>query len=252
VITGQAVFTVDAPVGAVLQLAFATGQDLGSLRLRIDHQNDGTVDHELAPDSLVIGTAATDTVAPITTATVRATAPLQGSVTLSAVDEASGSGVAATYYLVGTSSTAQLYTVPLTLPVGTVVRFMSVDQAGNTEAIKEVRVDVPDPRQTAEPIVDGDHLRQFIDPQGDEDWFWFDADGRSRYRAELLGLPADYDLELYNEAGQLTMQASRRGKATEKIQGQLAAGRYYLRVVGYKGAWDPKHPYHLKLQTLDK
>lgn len=51
-----------------------------------------------------------------------------------------------------------------------------------------------------------------------------------------MGLPADYDLELYNGKGEKVVASSRRGKATEEIREKLSAGRYYARVVGHKGA----------------
>ncbi len=251
---GQSVFHVNPPAGALLRLGFATGQDLAGLRLQIDRDADGTVDQELAPDSTVTGAAADDTQPPATEVAFVAVAPRQSEVTLTAGDGARGSGVAATYYLLDGASTApQRYTRPFVVPFGTIVHYLSVDRAGNVERVQSVVVDdAPNTLKTAAPLKEGDHIRRTIDPQGDEDWFSFDADGVSTYRAQLMGLPADYDLELYDAAGQKLMAPARRGRASEEIRAALPAGRYYLRVSGYAGAWDPDHHYQLQLQTLGR
>lgn len=116
------------------------------------------------------------------------------------------------------------------------MRFLSIDKAGNTETPRRVIVDdAPNTLDTAEPLSEGAHIRKEIDPEGDEDWFSFEADGSSTYRVQLLGLPADYDVELYDRNGKKVEAPYRRGKATE----EFAAGRYYVRVVGYEGAWHP-------------
>jgi len=138
-LNGQAIFNVDAPVGAKLQIAFATGQDLSTLRLQIDLDGDGVVDNEKAPDAWVVGPAANDRQAPTTTAAVHWIAPQQGSLVLTATDQPDGSGVAGTYYRIGDSGTSQLYTAPINIPLGVRVRFFSADRAGNTELIQEIQ-----------------------------------------------------------------------------------------------------------------
>ncbi|MBN1312825.1 MAG: choice-of-anchor L domain-containing protein [Anaerolineae bacterium] len=138
-LNGQATFNVDAPVGAELQIAFATGQDLGTLRLQIDLDGDGVVDSEKVPDAWVVGPAANDRQAPTTTATIHWFASQQGSLVLAATDQPDGSGVAGTYYRIGDSGTSQLYTSPITIPLGAHVRFFSADRAGNTELIQELQ-----------------------------------------------------------------------------------------------------------------
>jgi hypothetical protein len=136
---GQAVFNVDVPPGAELNLAFATNRGLDSLRLRIDREGDGIVDAEVAPDSTVAGAAASDIIPPTTTAVVQAVNSQQASISLTAQDQPSGSGVAATYYQVdGVSPQFTPYTGPIVVPFSSVVHFLSVDRAGNTEAPQEV------------------------------------------------------------------------------------------------------------------
>jgi len=203
------------------------------------------------PNSIVTGDAASDTEPPRTLAGFITVAEGKAQVTLSAEDGAEGSGISATYYMLDDQSRSQLYTEPFAVPFGTVVRFLSVDKAGNVEKVQsEVVDDAPNNLRTAEPVSGGAHIRRKIDPKGDQDWFSFEADGSSTYRMQLLGLPADYDIELYDSDGKKIAAPGRRSKATEKLREKLTAGRYYIRVVGYDGAWHPKLRYQLKLQTL--
>lgn len=250
-VNGQAIFLINAPAGANLQVGFSTGQNLGDLQLRLDEDGNGTVDREVAPDSIATGAAASDIEPPETLASFKTVAKGKAEVTLSAEDGPEGSGFSATYYMLNDQSRSQLYTEPFTVPFGTVVRFLSVDKAGNVERVQsEVVDDAPNNLRTAEPLSDGAHIRRKINPQGDQDWFSFEADGSSTYRVQLLGLPADYDIELYDSNGKKIAAPGRRSKATEKIRDKLTAGRYYIRVVGHNGAWHPKLRYQLKLQTL--
>ena len=137
-LAGQGVFTLNLPIGAVVHLNFTTPQDLGTLKLGIDRDGNGTIDEERGPDSVVTGAAVDDTTPPTTTATV---APLGGNqrrITLAAQDDPGGSGVAATYYSVGASAQPQVYTGPFEVSGDTAVRFASIDRAGNTEARTEI------------------------------------------------------------------------------------------------------------------
>ncbi len=267
---GQAVFRVEAPVGANLRLGFATTQDLGSLRLQIDNEGDGTTDKEVAPDSIVTGPAASETNPPTTTATAKTIPPkapsdgkqeddddeapprpTEATVTLTAEDGPEGSGVAASHYFVEGLAGMQDYTAPFTVPLGKSVSFWSIDRAGNAELVQKVLVDdAPNTLKTAEPIASKARLWRYIDPKGDEDWFSFDADGGSTYRVQLHALPADYDLELYDANGKKLVAPAKRGKRAEEVRDKLTAGRYYVRVVGYGEAWNAKLPYHLKLDKL--
>lgn len=128
----KAVFRVHESVGARLQLEFATGQNLGGARLDIDREGDGTIDREVPPVSTVAGSAAGEVVPPNTTIALEDTDG-QVRVSLSAGDDAGGSGVADTYYMLEGSIKSRLYEEPFTVSPDTTVRFLSVDEAGNTE-----------------------------------------------------------------------------------------------------------------------
>ncbi|MBI3565002.1 MAG: IPT/TIG domain-containing protein, partial [Elusimicrobia bacterium] len=67
----------------------------------------------------------------------------RSSVTLTAVDPSSGTGVAATYYAVDASTPTVLYAGPFTLSSGThTVYYRSIDAAGNAEAVSAATVGV--------------------------------------------------------------------------------------------------------------
>lgn len=247
-----------------MTLGFAAGEDLSVPRLVVDENADGTTDAKLAPDSVVTGPSSSETEAPTTVATTRVVIPdaspgnearprpTDATVSLASEDGPDGSGVDATYYALDGDTQARPYTGPLTVPLGTVVRFASVDKAGNFEKGNEVLVDdAPSERKTAEPMTVKDRLVRYVDPEGDEDWFSFDADGSSIYRARLHGLRADYDLELYDADGKKLAAPAQRGKRSEVVRDRLPAGRYFLRVVGRQGAWSEKLPYRLDLEGVE-
>src|SRR4051794_23818529 len=95
-----------------------------------------------------------DTLAPTTTATPSPAVPASGwyrttpvSVTLSATDNAGGSGVAQTLYTLDgsdphSSSTAIVYTGAISLSATTAVKYFSRDNAGNSESVKSLVVQV--------------------------------------------------------------------------------------------------------------
>ncbi|MEU5942753.1 ThuA domain-containing protein [Micromonospora sp. NPDC047548] len=100
-------------------------------------------------DYFRLGTEPVDTTAPVTTATVSGT-PTGGwhtgpvTVTLAAVDEADGSGVAGTEYQLDGATDWTAYTGPVQVTGdGTYeLRFRSTDGAGNVEATKKVAVKI--------------------------------------------------------------------------------------------------------------
>jgi hypothetical protein len=142
-LNGQAVFEVNVPVGAELKMPFTSEPVLANLRLQIDLNADGVIDQEVGPNSIVTGAAAMDQEPPVTNVSV-ASSGGQCNVTLTAQDQSGGSGVATTYYLlVGISTEPVLYTSPFSVTCGTLVKYMSVDRAGNTELVKEFQTQAP-------------------------------------------------------------------------------------------------------------
>jgi hypothetical protein len=72
---------------------------------------------------------------------------------------------------------------------------------------------------------------------GDEDWFEFYADGARRVVADLEIEGGDLDLELYDRDGMRRLARSAGISTSEQVAADLpAAGDYFLRVFGYRGA----------------
>jgi pimeloyl-ACP methyl ester carboxylesterase len=130
---GQAVFSVNAPVGATLHVPVATGQALSSVRVGVDRESDGVIDSQIAPETVVTGAAATDVTPPTTRWSVSST---RLRVVLTASD--TESGVATTYYSVNSwSGPFSVYTGPIPVTTTTkTIHFYAVDQAGNVEAVR--------------------------------------------------------------------------------------------------------------------
>lgn len=260
--TGTAIFYLNRliggklPQGARIQLGFQSGGDLNTLRLQIDEDADGNVDRQLAPYSVIAGADASDQTPPTTTAVPRVVEsghgerprPTKTRVALTAEDGPDGSGIGAIYYRLEGEQQLRLYEEPFTVPLNTTIHYGAVDKAGNASPLQKLLVDdAPDTARTAEPIEPKDKIKRYIDPKGDVDWFVFEADGTSTYNVQLHGLPADYDLGVYDKNGREIAASPRRKKKTEKITIKPSGGRYYIRVVGYDGAWSEKLPYHLKV-----
>ena len=78
----------------------------------------------------------------------------------------------------------------------------------------------------------------YICPSGDEDWYRFSAGVDDALDVTLYNLPADYDLALYDPAGERVGHSTNGGTAPEQILwAAAAAGEYRVRVYGSDGAW---------------
>lgn len=92
----------------------------------------------------------------------------------------------------------------------------------------------------------------------DVDWFRFtNSAAQPNIRVTLSGMPGDYDLYLYNSAGTLLGSSTAGGTTAEAIvQNGGAAGTYYVRVIGYSGAFSTSVCYKLRAEisssTLSK
>ena len=91
----------------------------------------------------------------------------------------------------------------------------------------------------------------YLCPDGDVDWYFFDhTHGGQSLRIELFNLPADYDMELY-DAGGLLMSAQNPGTANELlVVPQANAGRYWVKIYGKNGAWNPVRNYLLTVNSI--
>ena len=94
------------------------------------------------------------------------------------------------------------------------------------------------------------NLRFFLHPSGDEDWFRFRLIQINSPQVHLTGLPANYDLYVYNVTGRLLGSSTRSGKAAELVLlANAEPGDYYIRVVGVNGASDAGNSYQLRFNV---
>lgn len=151
-ISGQAVFFVEAPRGAKLDLRFGgPGQsNLRALKLEIDRDGDGKIDGRIAPDSLAIGPEAPDDDAPAAHARVEKLGGGMSRISLGGSDlrdDSRGrpSGVSSVYYVLGDGKgkkeKVKPYKKPIVLKSGTPVNFLAVDDAGNASPLKRVKTE---------------------------------------------------------------------------------------------------------------
>ncbi|MEO5646040.1 MAG: hypothetical protein ABIO57_03150 [Candidatus Paceibacterota bacterium] len=101
--------------------------------ITIDDNNDGTIDRTVEASSSLEEKQAKDSVVPITTATYA-----DGLVTLKATDD--NAGILNTKYSTD-NIVWQIYDKPFATSVGSTVYFVSIDRAGNTEEIKQLKVE---------------------------------------------------------------------------------------------------------------
>ena len=98
----------------------------------------------------------------------------------------------------------------------------------------------------------GTWLPETIASSTDVDWFRFDKAFSGHALVTLGDLPADYDLYLYAASSCSTPIASSRrsGRTYDEIYRSLAAGRYFVKVVGYAGASSATARYVVRFRPL--
>ena len=83
------------------------------------------------------------------------------------------------------------------------------------------------------PLVSDRIYEAYIGEAGDEDWYYFDVDGKD-VSITLTSLPSDYDIALYDENEWTIASSVASGSSDEEITAsELSAGRYYIRVYAY-------------------
>ncbi len=135
-------------IDQTMQTTTALTLDTDAPMLSVDTNGDGSVDQELAPTSVLSGEALSDHLPPTTSVQTTGT---EGSdkwyrspviLTLTAQD--AGSGVLQTEYSLDGGKTVQAYVSPLSVEQEgtTIVRYHSIDRAGNEEEPKEITVKI--------------------------------------------------------------------------------------------------------------
>jgi len=95
-------------------------------------------------------------------------------------------------------------------------------------------------------IASGTTYNSFVYSSTDVDYYKFTVASAKTITINLTNLPKDYDLYLYNSAGTLVAKSENGSTTSEAISYSAAAGTYYVKVVGYSGAYSTTAQYALK------
>lgn len=89
----------------------------------------------------------------------------------------------------------------------------------------------------------------FIWSADDTDWYYFELPESAFYSIDVIltSLPADYDLFLYDENGQMIASSENSGFHYERIEMDTLTGKKYIKIIGKNGAYHQKDTYLLKV-----
>lgn len=93
------------------------------------------------------------------------------------------------------------------------------------------------------------NITGLISPSADNDYYRFVITTGGTITITLTGLPADYDIRLYNSAQTQVGISQAGGTSSETINYTAAAGTYYVRVYGYNNANNATVCYTLRVAT---
>lgn len=95
-------------------------------------------------------------------------------------------------------------------------------------------------------ISSGVSYASFIASTSDIDYYKFTVSAAKSISISLTTLPKDYDIYLYNSSGTLVAKSEKASTTSESITYSAAAGTYYIKVIGYNGAYSTTSKYTLK------
>lgn len=100
---------------------------------------------------------------------------------------------------------------------------------------------------TARPIAAGLPLKGAISSATDEDYYSIDLPTSltTNIRVILSGLPADFDLALFDAQGKRIVQSQQGYRNNDTLVWNNASGNYYLQVTGYQHAYSSENCYTL-------
>jgi len=97
------------------------------------------------------------------------------------------------------------------------------------------------------PITSGTVYNSYIYSGTDADFYYFNTTAAGTITLSLSNLPKDYDLYLLNSAGTTVAKSENGSTSSESISySSTAAGKYYVKVMGYSGAYSTSTAYALK------
>lgn len=94
----------------------------------------------------------------------------------------------------------------------------------------------------------GTTYSSYIYSSSDVDYYYFNGTAGRYITVSLTNLPKDYDVYLLNSAGTIVAKSEKGGTTSESISYYgSTTGKYYVKVVGYAGAYSTTTPYKLKV-----
>jgi hypothetical protein len=97
------------------------------------------------------------------------------------------------------------------------------------------------------PLTSGTTYNSYIYSSTDTDYYYFNAAAAGTITLNLTNLPKDYDLYLLNSAGTQVASSTNGSTTSETISySATAAGKFYVKVIGYSGAYSTTTAYALK------
>jgi hypothetical protein len=114
--------------------------------------------------------------------------------------------------------------------------------------------DVYEPNNTSsayKTIAVNTNISAAISSSSDVDWFRFTTSTpNTKIRVTLSNLPADYDMTLYDSRVRSLGSSQNGGTSNETIiRNTTKAGTYYVRVLGYNGAFNASQCYNLRVDA---
>jgi bacillolysin len=98
------------------------------------------------------------------------------------------------------------------------------------------------------PLTSGTVYNSYIYSSTDSDYYYFDKTVAGTITVSLTNLPKDYDVYLLNSAGTVVAKSENGSTTSESISYASApVGKYYVKVVGYSGAYSTTTAYALKV-----
>jgi hypothetical protein len=241
-------------------------------QVRFWFKSDGSVQNTGAYIDDVVLTATASTTTPTLAISSTSWAPAAAGVTSSAISVTNSATTSVIAYTVSSSqtwltvssasgSTPGSFTMTASANTGSArsaTVTVTATTAGVTGSPKTITVsqaagtggDTYEPNGTAAtaygPLVSGTTYNSYIYSNGDIDYYKLTATTSGTITATLKNLPGDYDLYLYNSAQTQVAKSELGSTSPESLSYSAAAGTYYLKVIGYSGAYSTTVAYALK------
>lgn len=98
------------------------------------------------------------------------------------------------------------------------------------------------------PLASGTTYNSYIYSSTDDDYYYFNAAAGGAITVNLTNLPKDYDVYLLDSAGTVVAKSENGSTDSEAISYTApAAGKFYVRVDGYRGSYSTTGAYALKV-----